>query len=153
MEGLNIWVAELCVCSAAVAAAEKLLPEGGVKKSMYFILGLLVLTCFASPLESFEVPDFETAPENYVFEENTDWLNRTTEEVFKSNVSSLVEQRLTKMNVKSKNIEIYTDIDDDNRIFIDKVRITVDSADSDKLDAITDDIYKSLGLDADVVVR
>lgn len=153
MNGLNLWIVELCVCAVAVAVAENLLPEGNVKKTVYFVLGLVVVICFISPIENIELPDIEIKGETELVSENTDWLNRTTEDMFKNNVKILVEKCLTDMNVKSKNIYIHTDINEDNCIFIDKVRITVSPEYAERADEIVDEIYRTLGLDADVNIR
>ena len=57
------------------------------------------------------------------------------------------------MNVKAKKIDLHTDINEDNCIFIDKVRITVTPEYAERADEISDSLYKNLGLDADVNVR
>ena len=114
MNGLNLWIVELCVCAVAIAVAENLLPEGNVKKSVYFVLGLVVVTCFISPIENIE---------------------------------------LAAIDVKAKNIYVHTDINEDNCIFIDKVRITLSPEYTDRIDETADEIYRTLGLDADVIIR
>lgn len=153
MESLTLWVVELCVCSLAVVIAEGLLPEGNVKKTVYFVLGLIVVTCFAAPIRNFEMPNLDMPAQDESFRENTDWLNQTTQEVFEKNVTLLVEDCLENMKVESKKIELYTDINEDNCIFIDKVRITVSKEYSSRLDEISNGIYQTLGLDTDVIVR
>lgn len=153
MENLSLWVAELCVCSVAVAVAEGILPEGNIKKTVYFILGLIVLTCFASPIRNFEMSDLNIKSQEELSEGNTDWLNRTTQDVFEDNVTFLIEDCLEDMNVKSEKIELYTDINEDNCIFIDKVRITVSDEYSNRIDDISNGICQTLGLDTDVIVR
>ncbi len=153
MNGLNTWIIELCVCAVSIAIAENLLPEGNVKKAAYFVMGLVVVTCFMSPIESFESMNLDLKSENEIVSENADWLNRTTEEMFSESVSRLVADCLSKINVKPKNIEVHADINEDNCIFIDKVRITVSSECSERLDEIVDEIYRTLGIDADVIVR
>ena len=85
--------------------------------------------------------------------ENTDWLNRTTDEMFKSNVKVLIEKCLADIDVKAKNIYVHTDINEDNCIFIDKVRITLAPEYTDRIDETADEIYRTLGLDADVIIR
>ena len=52
MNGLNLWIIELCVCAVVIAVAENLLPEGNVKKAVYFVMGLVVVNCFISPIEN-----------------------------------------------------------------------------------------------------
>ena len=153
MEDLNFWIIELCVCAAAVAIAENLMPEGNVKKAVYFVLGLIVVMCFVSPIENFEPPDFEIKSESELTSEQTDWLNRTTEDIFKNNIRSLIEKCISSMNIKTKKIDIHTDINEDGSIFIDKVRITISPEYADRIDEVTSEIYRSLGLDADVNVR
>lgn len=153
MEGLNFWIIELCVCAIAVAISENLLPEGNVKKSVYFVMGLVVVICFVSPMEDIKPLDIDIKSETELTSENTDWLNRTTEEMFNNNVKILVEKSLKDMKVKAKNIYIHTDINEDNSIFIDKVRITVTPEYADRADEIADEIYRTLGLNTDVNVR
>ncbi len=153
MEGLDLWVIQLCVCAAAVAAAENLLPEGNVKKSVYFILGLIVVTCFISPLENAETISFDFGSDDLGVSENTDWLNRMTEEKFSENIKILVEDFLDDSEIKAENIEIHTDINDENSISIDRVRITLSRDYSDRIDEIQEDIKRNLGLDADIIIK
>lgn len=153
MEGLNTWIIELCVCAVSIAIAENILPDGNVKKAVYFVLGLVVVTCFVSPIENFESLKLDLKSESEIVSENTDWLNRMTEDMFSDNVRQLVEDCLSKMNVKPKNIEVHTDINEDNCIFISKVRITASSEYSERIDEIVDELYRTLGIDADVIIR
>ena len=153
MNDISFWIVELCVCAAGAAIAENLLPEGNVKKSVYFLLGLIIVTCFISPLEEIKLGEINIHPEFGEASENTDWLNRTTDEMFQKNVRQLIEENLLQMNVKAKKIDLHTDINEDNCIFIDKVRITVTPEYAERADEISDSLYKNLGLDADVNVR
>lgn len=153
MNELNLWIIELCVCAVAIAVAENLLPEGNVKKTVYFVLGLIVVTCFISPIENIQLAEIEIRNETDLTDLNTDWLNRTTDEIFEKNVKVLIEKCLSDINVKAKNIYIHTDINEDNSIFIDKVRITLTPEYNNRIDETAEEIYRTLGLDADVNIR
>lgn len=153
MESMNAWIVQICVCTIAVVITENLLPEGSVRKSVYFILGLIVLMCFTVPLKSFDKESFNIKTDVQSIDENTAWFNRMTEETFKSNIVGLVEDCLKDINITAKNIEIFTDIDDSNCISISKVRITVPQSESENIDLISQNIYRNLGLDVDVNVR
>ncbi len=153
MNGLNLWIVELCVCAVAIAVAENLMPEGNVKKAVYFVLGIVVVICFISPIENIELAAIEIKNETDLLNENTDWLNRTTDEMFKSNVKILIEKCLADIDVKAKNIYVHTDINEDNCIFIDKVRITLSPEYTDRIDETADEIYRTLGINADVIIR
>lgn len=153
MENLNLWVCELCACAVTVVLAENLLPEGNVRKTVCFVLGLIVITSFMSPIKNFSLSELDLQTEEEIISENTDWLNRTTDEMFKSNVSLLVSDCLEEMGVEAKNIELSTDINEDNCIYIDKVRITVTEEYSGRIDEIVNTVYQKLGLDTDVIVR
>lgn len=153
MEGLNLWVLQLCVCAVAVVIAENLMPEGNVKKTVYFVMGLIVLTCFISPINNFSFDEINLKSESELANENADWFNRTTDEMFKSNVASLVNDCLSEMGISPKSIELSTDINEDNCIYINKVRVTVTDEYATRIDEIVDTVYQKLGLDTDVVVR
>lgn len=149
MEYMGIWVAGLCVCAAAVGFAEKLLPEGSVRSAVYFVMGLVVMSCFLTPVGNIPKAEFSVSEQNV----NTDWLSRTTQEMFASRVRDIVQKYLNNKKIKAKNIDVYTDIDEDGNIYIDKVRITVTKEYADKADEICSNLYLELGLDADVNVR
>ena len=153
MENLNAFVLSLCACVFAVTIAENLLPEGNVKGTVYFVTSLIVLSCFIEPIRELKEKSFDISVPDSTYEENTDWLNRRTVEIFESNVRAVIENVLDEINVKAKTIYIYTDITDDDCIFIDKVRITVDERYKSRIDEICDIVKKELGLDADVNVR
>lgn len=154
MDSIGSWVLQMCICTIAVAVAENLLPEGSVRKSVYFILGLIVLMCFVSPLKSFSLEALlDVKADMQLPDENTAWFDRMTEDTFKANMTVLVEDCLSSINITAKDIEIFTDIDDDNCISISKVRITIPQSESESIDLISQTVYRDLGLDADVNVR
>ena len=153
MNNISAWIVQMCICTIAVVITENLLPEGSVRKSVYFILGLIVLMCFTAPLKSFDFESLNIKSDTLSLDENAAWFDRMTEETFKSNISALVEKSLEDINITAKNIEVFTDIDKDNCISISKVRITVPQSASESIDLISQTIYRDLGLDADVNVR
>ena len=149
MENAEVWTLGLCICAAAIGIAEKLLPEGNVRSAVYFVMGLMVISCFLSPIG--EIPEAEfVLPEQEV---RTDWLNRTTQEMFGQKVSLIVGSYLESKDIVTKKIEVYTDIDSQGSIYIDKVRITLDSGYKDRIDEICGSIKRDLGIDPDVVIR
>lgn len=152
MENIASWVMQMCICSVAVVIAENLLPQGNVRKSVYFILGLVVLLCFASPLKNIASESFSLQQENMSIQENTAWFNRMTDDTFKKNIKKLIEDCLLKIDVTFEEIEITTDIDEDNCISISSIRITVPDTYKDSIDLISNEVYKNLGLDADVII-
>ena len=104
---------------------------------------------FLSPIG--EIPEAEfVLPEQEV---RTDWLNRTTQEMFGQKVSLIVGSYLESKDIVTKKIEVYTDIDSQGSIYIDKVRITLDSGYKDRIDEICGSIKRDLGIDPDVVIR
>ena len=149
MENIELWTAGLCICAAAIGIAEKLLPEGNVRSAAYFVMGLIVISSFLVPIGN--ISDIEiTVPEQTV---NTDWLNRTTQEMFSYRMKEIIKKYLSDKDINPKNIDIYTDIDSEGSIYIDKVRITLSEKYIDRIDEICTDVYKDLGLDADVNIR
>ena len=50
MENINSFVLSLCACVFAVSIAENLLPDGNVKRAVYFVTALIVLSCFTEPV-------------------------------------------------------------------------------------------------------
>lgn len=150
---VNSWVLQICICAVAVVICENLLPDGHIRKTVYFVLGLVVLMCFVSPLKSFSTQDFSVQTEIPDTCDSVDWFNRVTEEKFRSNVTALIEECLGELDVAPRNIELYMDTDEDNCISITKVRITINEDDREKIDAIVSSLYRNLGLDADVTVR
>ena len=112
-------------------------------------MGLIVISSFLVPIGN--ISDIEiTVPEQNV---NTDWLNRTTQEMFSDRMKEIIKKYLSDKDIKAKNIDVYTDIDSEGSIYIDKVRITLSEQYTDRIDEICTDIYKDLGLDADVNIR
>ncbi len=152
MDSVTGWILQVCICAVAVAIAENILPGGNVKKSVYFVMGLIVIMCIASPIKNFSLSDIDINMEKQEMNGNTDWFNRITEDEFKRSVTELIAAELDEMKISQYEIEIFTDIDEDNCIFISRVRITISSADSFRIDEICDTLHKDLGIDADVVV-
>ncbi|MDE7389541.1 MAG: stage III sporulation protein AF [Lachnospiraceae bacterium] len=151
-ESVNAWVLQMCICAIIVVIAENLLPEGNVRKSVYFLLGLITLTCFLTPIRDFSLNDLTIDNEFKQSQENVDWLNRETDRVFRQNITTLVEQCVSKVGAKSEKIELSIDTDEDNCISISYVRVTVSEQYRPMIGDISTEIYKNLGFDADVVV-
>lgn len=150
---INAWVIQMCICSIVIVIAENILPDGHVKKSVCFVLGLIALSCFLTPVKELAENGLDLQIDTPEISENTDWLNRETESTFRANVTFLIEDCLSDIGVTAKDIELFTDIDGDNRISITKADITLSEADRDKISDVSDALYSNLGIDADVVVR
>ena len=73
--------------------------------------------------------------------------------MFGQKVSLIVGSYLESKDIVTKKIEVYTDIDSQGSIYIDKVRITLDSGYKDRIDEICGSIKRDLGIDPDVVIR
>lgn len=151
MEHINSYVVQICICAVAVSVAEGLLPAGHVKKSVCFLLGLVVLLCFVSPLRSIGSEDF-TFSIDEIDTDNTDWFSRMTVETFTENVTALIERCMEETGVQAKDIEIYTN-EEDGEVTVAGAKITIDEGDRELIGDITDNIYDTLGIDADVTVR
>ncbi len=149
MEKVELWTAGLCICAAAIGIAEKLLPEGNVRSAVYFVMGLIVISCFLSPIGSIPEPEL-AVPEQEV---QTDWLNRTTNEMFGQRINMIVSTYLENKEIVPQKIETYTDIDSDGGIYIDMVRITLGSEYKERIDEICACLLRDLGIDADVVIK
>lgn len=149
MENIQLWTAGLCICAAAIGIAEKLLPEGNVRSTVYFVMGLIVISCFLSPIENLSKIDYSLPEQNI----QTDWLNRTTEEMFSNRVKEIIEIYLENKGIDHHNIEVYTDIDSEVGIYIDKVRIILGEEYTDRIDEICKDIFRDTGIDVDVIIR
>ena len=149
MENIQLWTAGLCICAAAIGIAEKLLPEGNVRSTVYFVMGLIVISCFLSPIENLSKIDYSLPEQNI----QTDWLNRTTEEMFSNRVKEIIEIYLENKGIDHHNIEVYTDIDSEVGIYIDNVRIILDEEYTDRIYEICKDIFRDTGIDVDVIIR
>lgn len=149
MENIELWTAGLCICAAALGIAEKLLPEGNVRVAVYFVMGLIVISCFLSPIENISTIEYSLPEENI----RTDWLTRTTQETFGEKVQLIINSYLEKKQITPRRIEVYTDIDSEGSIYLDKVRITLSEEYKNRIDEIYGSILKDTGIDADIVIR
>ncbi len=149
MENIELWTAGLCICAAALGIAEKLLPEGNVRVAVYFVMGLIVISCFLSPIENISTIEYSLPEENI----RTDWLSRTTQETFGEKVQLIINSYLEKKQITPRRIEVYTDIDSEGSIYLDKVRITLSEEYKNRIDEIYGSILKDTGIDADIVIR
>ena len=149
MENIELWTAGLCICAAALGIAEKLLPAGNVRVAVYFVMGLIVISCFLSPIENISTIEYSLPEENI----RTDWLSRTTQETFGEKVQLIINSYLEKKQITPRRIEVYTDIDSEGSIYLDKVRITLSEEYKNRIDEIYGSILKDTGIDADIVIR
>lgn len=152
MDSITGWILQVCICAVVVAIAENILPGGNVKKSVYFVMGLIVIMCIASPIKNLSLSDIDVNMETQELNGNTDWFNRITEDEFKRSISDLIATELENMKIQQYEIKIFTDIDEDNCIFISRVEIKISSDDTLRIDEICDTLHKNLGFDADVIV-
>lgn len=150
------WTLCLCACSVLVSAAEILLPEGAVKKSVYFVLSLIAASCLLRPLENirdFRDVLFEGASADSSEMIVTDWFGEAANSEYERRIMSLVADELKRHGVEAKKITVETSISDGGSVLINKVRIIVDAHYTERLDEIETAVMNDLGLDADIVVR
>lgn len=53
MEGLRIWVVNICTTVFFITAVEMILPDNNLKKYAKFVLGLILMTVIINPLVKF----------------------------------------------------------------------------------------------------
>lgn len=143
------YVIRLCFCSAAVTLAEMLIPNGSSKKTVCFVLSLIMTACLLSPLPELpaDMIDIPTDTKPY-----TDWLTPMTREGIEAAYKENVSSALLDIGIKTDDIEIITNTDNDGGISIVTVRITLLSGDEDMIEQVEEFINTRFGADADVTV-
>ena len=150
MDQIKEWTLALCACAAAASLAETLLPPGNVRKSVYFVISLMMTACLLTPISSFktELPEIEV-PETAAA---ADWMAGVTEKEFAERVGRLITDELKKRDITVKSVTVFTDISSDGSIVIDMARIKLDDDSENRLDEVEYIVEKKFGITADVIV-
>ncbi|NLP29108.1 MAG: stage III sporulation protein AF [Clostridia bacterium] len=125
MEGLRIWVVNICTTVFFITAVEMILPDNNLKKYAKFVLGLILMTVIINPLVKFlnqgsEITTFIdktcSVMEDQFPHDNKDLREKSinnTLEVFKMNLEKTCEDKLKEKYPKSVS-EVKAEVDYDS---------------------------------------
>jgi stage III sporulation protein AF len=125
VEGLRIWVVNICTTVFFITAVEMILPDNNLKKYAKFVLGLILMTVIINPLVKFlnqgsEITTFIdktcSVMEDQFPHDNKDLREKSinnTLEVFKMNLEKTCEDKLKEKYPKSVS-EVKAEVDYDS---------------------------------------
>ena len=155
MENISYAAKVICIASLCAALLNIFSPDGTMKKSFKYALGVFVLCAVIIPVKdiNIDLPDilqnvsYGKLSEDYTFE--TDGIAK---DEFERRINYMIEERLKSRGISGPNIQTFTDIDSDNCIYIKKTEIYIDKEYTDKISELKADIENYFGIKADIFV-
>lgn len=155
MENIAYAAKVICIASLCAALLNIFSPDGAMKKSFKYALGVFVLCAIIIPVKDVDI-DLSSVLENVSYKELSEDYSIATDGIVKdefgSRIDSMIQERLKSRGISDSNIQTVTDIDSDNCIYIKKTEIYVDKKYADKISDLKADIENYLGIRAEIFV-
>ena len=154
MTAVQHWAGSVCCVVLVSSIVQFFLPQNRLSRSVRLILGLLLLLSILSPLagslkeidwKAISVPSNEFETKNY-----TELYNREILNSAEKNIQKIIVTELRKEGIDFENIQVETDIDDDNCIFMKQIRISIPVQQADKTEMIREKIESTLDIPTEV---
>ncbi len=155
MNAIREWSAGICLAALTAALAQGLVPGGPMERMEKFVVGAFLVCALIAPVTKL-VPSFQQAVGNAEsdaapssrMEETVDGQIRSAAE---KSISNLVGAELARKNIKCKNVRVEMDTNEDGRISITKVTVTLIPGDSSRVREAQEILTERLGVRTEVV--
>lgn len=157
MQELKVWALNICLCLIGSAIVVFLVPKGNIEKPMKSLVAIFILTILLLPIlenkitninfENSNLFDFDIKSSDV----NTQ-INIALAKQGEAAIRDLIDKQLTNISVEKSKINIITDIDEDNRIIIKDIKISVQPSDKRYEEKIKEEVKNLTGLEPIVIV-
>lgn len=152
MTAVTAWAASVCVCTAVCLLAEFLSVNGPMEKLLRFVMGIFMLCCTVLPLQNLANGINEQLKsiniESNIYEDFEEDAEKYSENITKTSVISVIENKLKKIDCTPQNIEL--EIAESGKISL--VKITVDKSYKDEIFKIKATVEEAFKLNTKVII-
>ena len=156
MKEIQQWTAVICLAALTASLAQSLLPAGTMERMGKFVVGAFMICVMIAPIAKF-APQLRTglgtSPEKTVSQSPAlqSAVNSQIADASQKSVANLVTAELSRIRIKCKNVRAVMDTEQDGRISITKVVVTLDGKDAAEKQTAKEYLEKELGLKTEVV--
>ena len=156
MDAVASWAIAICICAAAGLLLELMAPSGSMDKILRFVLGAFMLCAVLFPAgnmvqginRQIQSIDFDSSTNTQFSKE----VEEQSQQVAKASVISLVDACMEKTGAKAEKIELTMDSDEDGRISIILVTVSIKPEYKEQQLKIKTAIEEELGLDTKIKI-
>lgn len=147
------WALIICISTIAVSVLEMINISQKMTKVVHLVLGAFLLLAILTPLKNLKISsrsfNFKTSAAS---ENLSDCIKAQSEELLKSNIKSLIQERLKEENIVVKKIKIFMDNTKDNCISISKAEIYIDKNLESRGEEIKNLVKRNFEINADIII-
>ncbi|MCI1964691.1 MAG: stage III sporulation protein AF [Oscillospiraceae bacterium] len=155
MSGVKEWATIICLAALSAAMLQSLVPNGSMERMAKFVIGAFIICALISPLSK-AVPQMraglemrdQPVPENQRLNSAVD---RQYEDAARQSIIGLVHSECKGMGINCKNVQVMMDTDENGRISINKVMVTIHGAAVPGCAGVSAALEKTLGIQTEVV--
>ncbi len=126
MEYLKNWAVYVAVVCAVCAVTGVLTPQGGIQRSVKFVVSVFTVIAFVLPLKSieFSVPEYTSGIDGYIESyELADEVQEQVKNSLKTQIEGEIAAFLNTNGIENYKIQTVVNIDALNNISIDRIKI------------------------------
>lgn len=139
MEMLKSWAVNIAAACLVCAVIDFFSPDGGIQRSVKFIISVFMVLMFVSPLKDidFSVPEYTEGVEGFVSEyEYENQLEQQVADSLSAQIKGEIAAYLKEKAMDEHEIEVGINIDSKKNISIERVKIGLALKDMDKAQEI-----------------
>ena len=154
MESLSAWVAVICISALCISILNLLSPNGSMMKIFKFVMGIFMICVMIIPLTSLDFNKFNISyiEKNEISQKLQNGVAEQEKNIVSDEIKEYVYKLLKKENIEPVNIEIITDIKDDNSISIERIEIFIERKDLYSRQTIIKLVEEELEIDSEVYI-
>lgn len=153
MDALKQWIICIIFCSVTAAAVSILTPDSSVQKIMKTVVATFLICAFLSPVISGvrinlkeDIPDFSSY-QSELAKDITDTMLKEAEESAVTETKELLES----IDVEYDEIAVLVSVNQENCIFIEKIKITLDEKYKHREKQITSNLKTMFSAEAEYI--
>ena len=157
MDGIRSWALLVCTAAAAFAVIENIASQSKNSRFLRLVMSAVMLSILITPLtkirdiqlelDGYELPVFEAKAEF------SELVEKQTADLVGCAVKEMILSRVESCGITPSDISVETDISDDGCISIGQVTVTIYEKDSSRSALISDMLFSSLGINAEVRIQ
>ncbi|WP_283607585.1 stage III sporulation protein AF [Faecalispora anaeroviscerum] len=154
MSGVREWSSVIVLAALAAGILQYLMPGGSMEKVTRLVIGAFVICSILLPVgrltKQFDVQAFAQDGSAAPNQQYQDTVNQQTAETAEAAVRTVVISALSEKGIQCKNVALNMDTNEDGRISITKVFVSLDQKESGKLQETKQLLEQELGLTTEV---
>jgi len=156
MEAVKAWAISICMASLAGTVAHFLSPSGNTQRIFKVVISVFFITVMVYPVVGLSADDIGDVIDNYTYSDSyVDNTEQIADIVLKQSVAQIksnINDILQSIGVEESEINVNTDINEENSIVISKIEVVVAEEYSSEITEIYNELRKNTDCEIDVYI-